>query len=294
MKCKVHKYLPAIGFSKLNKDTFDELVKEIILRPDYQESAIDFEGNQFVELRYMVTDNVGLVLRGIYNEDDEFILDYYYPTFFGNTVSLNNDVDVIKQTDRDNYYVMCDEIRLGVNLIFQLQNMGEFLRKNIMAGKSGNKNISLAALSTEGKIILPVYDNEKSRIKEKMNNKKRIDLVEQAREGNEEALESLTMDEIDLYQRISRRVTREDILSVVTTFFMPYGIENDKYEVLGEIVDVKEAVNHLTMEELYLLVIESNDVTFEVCINKDSLLGEPAVGRRFKGTIWLQGTVDFS
>ncbi|MBP5594381.1 MAG: DUF3881 family protein [Pseudobutyrivibrio sp.] len=290
----MHQYLPAIGFSKIKKKELENLIQEITLRPDYQESAIDFEGNQFVELRYMVADNVGLVLRGIYNEDDEFILDYYYPTYFGESISSKNDVEVIKQSDKDNYLVMCDEIRLGVNLIFQLQNMGEFLRNNIMAGKSGDKTIRLAALSLDAKIILPLYDNEKSRIKEKMNNKKRIDLFEQAREGNEEALESLTMDEIDLYQRISRRVTREDILSVVTSYFMPFGIENDKYDILGDILDVKSVVNHLTMEELYIMVIESNDVVLEVCINKKNLFGEPAVGRRFKGTIWLQGTVDFS
>lgn len=290
----MHQYLPAIGFSKIKKRELENLLQEITLRPDYQESAIDFEGNQFVELRYMVADNVGLVLRGIYNEDDEFILDYYYPTYFGESISSKNDVEVIKQSDKDNYLVMCDEIRLGVNLIFQLQNMGEFLRNSIMAGKSGDRTIRLAALSLDAKIILPLYDNEKSRIKEKMNNKKRIDLFEQAREGNEEALESLTMDEIDLYQRISRRVTREDILSVVTSYFMPFGIENDKYDILGDILDVKSLVNHLTMEELYVMIIESNDVVFEVCINKKNLFGEPAVGRRFKGTIWLQGTVDFS
>ncbi|CBK75551.1 hypothetical protein CIY_30370 [Butyrivibrio fibrisolvens 16/4] len=126
-----------------------------------------------------------------------------------------------------------------------------------------------------------------------MNNQKRISLVEQAREGNEEALESLTMDEIDLYQKISRRVTREDIFSVVTTFFMPYGIENDKYEILGDILDVRYVVNHLTMEELCLMTVESNDVILEVCINKKDLFGEPTVGRRFKGIIWLQGTVLF-
>ena len=289
----MHKYLPAIGFSKISKTELDNLINEITLRPDYQESAIDFEGNQFVELRYMVADNIGLVLRGVYDDNDEFILDYYYPTYLSENISINNDVEVIKQTDKENYYVMCDEIRLGVNLIFQLQNMGEYLRKKLTSGKSAKRNIRLAALSTKGKIILPVYDNEKSRIKEKMNNQKRINLVEQAREGNEEALESLTIDEIDLYQKISRRVAREDIFSVVTTFFMPYGIENDKYEILGNILDVKYLVNHLTMEELVLMVVDSNDVILEVCINKNDLYGEPAIGRRFKGIIWLQGTVEF-
>jgi len=290
----MHKFLPAIGFSKLNKETLNNLIQEIILRPDYQESAIDLEGNQFVELRYMVADNVGLVLRGIYNDNDEFILDYYYPTYLGESISSNNEVDVIKQSDKECYHVMVDEVRLGVNLIFHLQNMGEYLRRNTANSKGVKRDIRLAALSLEGKVILPLYDNEKSRIKEKMNNKKRIDLVEQAREGNEEALESLTMDEIDLYQRITRRVSREDILSVVTSFFMPYGIENDKYEIMGDILDVKTVVNHLTMEELYLLVVESNDVVLEVCINKNNLYGEPTIGRRFKGIIWLQGTVDFS
>ena len=131
------------------------------------------------------------------------------------------------------------------------------------------------------------------RVRKKEKKAKKIDLVEQAREGNEEALESLTMDEIDLYQRVSRRVAREDILSVVTSFFMPYGIENDKYEIMGDILDVKSVVNHLSMEELFLLVVESNDVVLEICINKNNLMGEPVVGRRFKGTIWLQGTVEF-
>ncbi len=290
----MHKFLPAIGFSKLNKTTLKSLIQEIVLRPDYQESAIDSEGNQFVELRYMVADNVGLVLRGIYNENDEFILDYYYPSYFGESISIENDVDVIKQSDKDNYHVMVDEIRLGVNLIFQLQNMGEYLRSNLKDKRIANKQIRLAALSLDAKIILPLYENEKSKIKEKLNNQKRIDLVEQARDGNEEALESLTMDEIDLYQRITRRVAKEDILSVVTSFFMPYGIENDKYEILGDILDVKSVVNHLTMEEMYLIIVESNDVILEVCINKKNLYGEPIVGRRFKGTIWLQGTVDFS
>ncbi|MCR4695561.1 MAG: DUF3881 family protein [Pseudobutyrivibrio sp.] len=290
----MHQFLRSIGFSKLNNERLKLLLQEVTLRPDYQESAIDFEGNQFVELRYMVADNIGLVLRGQYNDRDEFVLDYYYPTFFGQILSSKGDIDVIKQSDKDNYYVMCDELRLGVNLIFQLQNMGQYLRNGKTLTAESNNGIRLAALSTEGKIILPVYDNEMSRIKAKMNYDKRIELFEQAREGDEEAMENLTIDEIDTYQKISRRITREDILSIVTTYFMPFGIENDKYDVLGEITEVKEAVNHLTMEEMYILSIVSNDIPLEICINKNDLFGMPMVGCRFKGTIWLQGTVDFS
>ena len=49
--------------------------------------------------------------------------------------------------------------------------------------------------------------------------------------------------------------------------------------------------NSLTKEWIYVLTLESHDLVFEVCINKDDLLGEPAVGRRFKGVVWMQGEV---
>jgi hypothetical protein len=32
----------------------------------------------------------------------------------------------------------------------------------------------------------------------------------------------------------------------------------------------------------------------EVCINKNKLMGEPEVGRRFKGNVWLQGFVKWN
>ena len=51
--------------------------------------------------------------------------------------------------------------------------------------------------------------------------------------------------------------------------------------------------NILTGEDICQLTIESNDMQFDVCINKSDLLGEPAVGRRFKGLIWLQGQMHF-
>lgn len=289
----MHNFLPAIGFSKLNKESLAELLEEIKLRPDYQESALDAEGNQFVELRYMVADGIGLVLRGTYNEDDEFLMDYYYPTFYGEVVSTNSDVEIIKQTDKDNYQAIIDEIKLGVSLIFQLQNMGEFLRASFKKEKGETKGIKLAGLSIDGKIILPVYSNETSKEKAKINQKLRNDLVEAARDGDENAMESLTLQEIDLYSKISRRIMRQDILTIVSSYFMPFGIENDKYDILGEILEVKTVINHLSMEEMYVLVISANEIELEVCINKENLLGEPAVGRRFKGSIWLQGFIEF-
>ena len=36
-----------------------------------------------------------------------------------------------------------------------------------------------------------------------------------------------------------------------------------------------------------------NELVFDLCINEKDLYGEPAVGRRFKGIIWLQGYINY-
>ena len=90
---------------------------------------------------------------------------------------------------------------------------------------------------------------------------------------------------------ISKRIRKEDVFSIVSTSFMPYGIESDQYSILGEIKEIEEIVNTFTEEKMYSMEIECNDLNFRVVINQNDLLGEPAVGRRFKGSIWMQGTV---
>ena len=74
---------------------------------------------------------------------------------------------------------------------------------------------------------------------------------------------------------------------------MPYGIECDQYSIMGEILECVTFKNILTGEELCQMTIECNDIQFDICINREDLLGEAKVGRRFKGLIWLQGQLHF-
>ena len=67
----------------------------------------------------------------------------------------------------------------------------------------------------------------------------------------------------------------------------------DRYSILGEILDVHTFKNILTGEEIVQMTVECNNMQFDVCINREDLLGEPAVGRRLKADIWLQGQLHF-
>ena len=51
----------------------------------------------------------------------------------------------------------------------------------------------------------------------------RLNLMKQARDGNKGAMENLTMNDMDLYSSLSRRVMKEDVLSIVESSFIPYG-----------------------------------------------------------------------
>ena len=101
------------------------------------------------------------------------------------------------------------------------------------------------------------------------------------------------MEDIDAYSMISRRIQYEDVYSIVDSYLIPYGLECDLYNILGDITDVDTFRNSMTQETIVRLGLNCNDIPLDVCINESDLLGEPAVGRRFKGIVWLQGKVYF-
>lgn len=142
-------------------------------------------------------------------------------------------------------------------------------------------------------ILLPIKKNKISSKKNMEEQRKRSQLIAAAKEGDEEAIESLTIEDIDMYTRISHRILSEDVFSIVETTFMPCGVECDQYSVVGEILDLKSDENIYTGEKIYIMALECNNMIVSMAINALSLLGEPKVGRRFKGQIWLQGTVKF-
>jgi hypothetical protein len=92
---------------------------------------------------------------------------------------------------------------------------------------------------------------------------------------------------------ISRRIADEDVFSIVTSHFMPWGVECDHYNIMGDILNVDLQENSYTKEKIYVLTVETNGIILDICINEQDLLGEPLPGRRFRGIIWLQGLVHF-
>lgn len=63
---------------------------------------------------------------------------------------------------------------------------------------------------------------------------------------------------------------------------------------MGDIEELVFEINEITNERICIMQINCNDMLFRVVVNTKTLYGEPKVGRRFKGKIWMQGTVELT
>ncbi len=290
----MHDYLRSVGFSNIKtKKEEDALIREVVKHPT-ERYLTEADGITIAEFRKEYCVFSGIAVRGEFDQDNCFHVQYYYPYFKANGITSIENLEVEKHSDQAAYAGIIDDIRVGASLIFYLQNMISYLRlKEKQRNNLGRRRIRMAALSTRGTILLPVMKKKYLTEERKKNLSQRIKLVAAAREGDEEAIESLTLEDIDLYSLLSKRMMSEDILSIVESTFMPSGIESDKYYVIGEIIDWEKEENPESGEELYQMMIRSNEMVFDLCINEEDLIGEPAVGRRFRGDIWLQGEVEF-
>lgn len=287
----MHSYLRAVGFSNVKRRAdLDKILGRIMDKPDEKQMNKVNETTTLTEMKLDFAPGMGVAIRGEYDEKGFFHLDHYFPYYKGSRVSIKEDVCINKRVDTEAYTGMCDDVRLGVSLIFYLQNGMECIRQNRIVSRVGKyMEISLSALSVQGKVLLGMELSEKKQRIRAAEAKMRRQLIAEAKMGNQEAIDSLTIDDIDMYAAISRRAKTEDIYSIVESSFIPYGSESDNYTIIGTILDTKLLTNEMSGEQVYVLSVECNDIVYDVCINKVDLLGEPMPGRRFKGNIWMQG-----
>ncbi len=291
----MHKFMRAIGFSDLtDRREQQKLVTDIILNATHRSYTSNGDETILAEFCEDFAEDMGIAVCGEFDENDRFTYDYFYPYLRGTGISSCEDVSVERHADKESYAGVCDDIKVGVSLIFYLQNMIPYVKaqyENLLPIRG--TTLTLSGLSLKGSIILPIRKNEKQRKKVQKASMNRNQLIDAARKGDEDAIESLTLEDMDTYTAISKKILTEDVFSLVDTYFMPYGVECDQYSIMGEILSIDLRVNKITGEEIYVMRLNCNDLQFDVCINKLDLYGEPQVGRRFKGIVWMQGYINY-
>ena len=291
----MHQYLKAIGFDNINtRYDLKDLMEDVEAGFTHQTIVSYRPGEDFCELRREYGQCIGVSLCGELDDDDNFYPDYYFPYFEGSGISTYADIAIERKIEKEQYVGMCEDSKIGISLIFTLQNGIEYMRERQAGFTTGvTTSVTLSGLALSGMILLPVVKDERQLKSEQAASDNRKMLLNAARNGDQSAIETLTLDDIDIYSQVSRRLANEDVFSIVDTYFMPYGVECDLYSIMGEILAVRHRTNSATGVELYQMKLNVNEMQFDVCVPAEEVMGEPEIGRRIKGTIWLQGYINF-
>ena len=291
----MHKYLSAIGFKHIeSKQQLNKLLE--FTETSFQvEKTVKIKDDVEVSERIKhFTKDMGLMVCGTYDQNDKYEREHYIPFFLGKGEKKFDEIAVERHIAKNSYAGACEYPGIGITLIYYLQNAVEYLSElKFHQFNLATVSLTLSGLASEGKILLPVIQEKKSFVEKEESIRRQSKLIKEARSGDESAIESLTMQEMDTYSMISKRIENEDVLSIVSTYFMPCGLECDQYSILGEILKYEKRENSLTKEKVYVMTLDCNGLEFDVCINMEDLMGEPEIGRRLKASIWLQGRMNF-
>lgn len=291
----MHKYLSAIGFKHIeSREQLNRLLKYAETSFQSEKTVKVSENVELSERTKYFTRDMGLMICGTYDQNDQYEREYYIPFFEGKGGKKFDNLEIERHSSKNSYAGACEYPGIGITIIYYLQNAVEYLSElNFQQFRKDSVSLTLSGLASEGKVLLPVLQEKKSFMEKEESLRRHRKLIKEARSGDESAIESLTTQEMDTYSMISKRIQTEDVFSIVSTSFMPCGLECDQYSVLGEILHYEKRENSLTKEELYVITVECNGLEFDICINQEDLMGEPDIGRRLKADIWLQGKINF-
>lgn len=287
----MHKYLRAIGFRDLkNKKELKEILTDVIMTSSDRGFTQLDEDTKVAIMSKNISPSLGISVCGEFDEEGHFVYDYYFPYLRSYVKSVQEEITVERHSSQISFAGVCEEINFGVVVIFYLQNFAGYFeaKKNDELNKS---YVSLTGLSTNGLIIFPLQKSSMQKRSQKIYSENRKNLIQDARRGVESAIESLSIQDMGIYNTICKKIQESDVYSLVDTTFIPCGVESDHYAVLGEILHVKKETNMYTGDKIFILTINCNDIMMDIAINEEDLMGVPEVGRRFKGDIWLQGSV---
>ncbi len=290
----MHNYLRSIGFSNINTRARQwALTDNFIEHADETASFRLDEDTVLIIYRKYVAPGCGVMLVGTQIKG-RFRLDYYFPFMQSELVTSTDVCMVSKKNGADAYLVSTEDSRFGMITIFHLINMTDFIKSRLELDETyPAKKICMTGLALTARVLLPVIKTEEQIQAQRLRNKKRIRLLQEARYGDEDAMEELATQEMETVSVVNQQIFQDDLYSVIDSFFMPYGVECDLYMLMGEILAVEELVNAFTGEKFYRIQVRANYIDVTVGVLAADLAGEPKAGRRIKCEVWLQGTVEF-
>lgn len=291
--------MKAIGFSGIkSKQSWDDLVADVLRAPT-RTFMRQYEKNKVVVEYYKeYGDKIYLLVRVALGEEThtkpkpKLFIEECEPYVEATYALEIQDLEIEDTEDDFIFYVVCEDVGTGMQIVFWLQNVIEYL-DCIDDDAVDYTGINIVGIASEGTIILPIEKGEGDSEYETTEREYLRTMLQRAKAGDEEAIEMLEKEEEQLDEQLKERLRKEDFLTVMDGYFLPTTNVEATYAVLGTIKEFQVRHNRRTKEKMYWIYMDVNGMLIEIIINMEDLVGKPYVGMRFMGTCWMQGTVEF-
>ena len=119
----------AIGFSNIkNRRKLQELLVEAVVNSDSRNVARNQENVILGEFSKDFANGLGISVCGEFDENEKFTFEYYYPYLEGSGITSYEDVTVERHADKESYAGVCDDMKVGISLIFYLKNKIPYIK----------------------------------------------------------------------------------------------------------------------------------------------------------------------
>lgn len=154
----MHQYLKAIGFENIQtRKDLKKLLKEVEENFTHQTIVSYRPGEDFCEFQKEFGQDVGITLCGELDDEEHFEAAYYFPYFEGSGVTTYAEIDVQRKIEKEQYVGLCEDSKIGISLIFTLQNGVEYMReKQVGLAKDVQTSVTFSGLAQGGLSLIHI------------------------------------------------------------------------------------------------------------------------------------------
>ena len=127
----MHQYLTAIGMESVkSKQELDRLLQGLE-QENNERAVMSVTADKYDRCEYKkeFAKNIGIAAGGFQDSNGIFEREYIYPYFYGTGITTYADVTVERTKDQQSYIGICEDVKIGVTLMFRIQNYMEYLKK---------------------------------------------------------------------------------------------------------------------------------------------------------------------
>ena len=147
-----------VGFGdQWNPEEIKELLLDVITEGN-ERACTSYVGESLIAtFSKEFAPNIGITVCGTFDKNDKFDYEYYFPFLRGTNITTQEDVSIERHAATESYAGVCEDLRVGISMIFYLQNMIPYIKaKNSNSLPVKGTTLTLSALSLSGMIMMPI------------------------------------------------------------------------------------------------------------------------------------------